>query len=74
MDKNLGLKQPKLPNQENGYFLMKTNPDPGKENNSKLAQEVPHYSHYTPFSKKIKPIFHSHIAIGIDNKTTGVGP
>jgi len=67
MDNNLGLKQPKLPDQENGYFLIKASS--AKENSSKITQQVPHYSHYTPFSRKIKPIFHSHIALRVDNKT-----
>ena len=68
MDNNLGLKQPKLPDQENGYFLRTTSS--AKENNLKITQQAPHYSHYTPFSRKIKPIFHSHIALRVDNKST----
>ncbi len=67
MDNELILKKLKPSDQENGYLFPSTSYT-SKENHPQILQKAPHYSQYTPFSKKIKPIFAPHITLLMDSK------
>lgn len=69
MDNDLRLKKLRSSDQANGYILASASYT-SKENHPQILQKIPHYSQYTPFSKKIKPILSPHITVLMDSKPT----
>ena len=66
---DLGLKKLKPYDKENGYLLTSASYS-SKQNHHQILQKAPHYSQYTPFSRKIKPILSPHITVLMDSKPT----